>query len=332
MDRFFCKKGTAGNLKYGIGFWFFVLLLYNAYCEDVGRGGYAGSFLRMGLGARAMGMGGGSVALANDGYATYYNPAGLVSLEKRWFTVTLNSMALDRRVFYVGYAQSFEKKGQGMLKAGFSVGWLCAGVDDIPATDFNGNDMGTLSSWEHCFFFSFAVRPVSWLSMGLSVKVLNNRFPNITDAGQTVSATGSGFDLGMMIRPVRSISLGFVVKDLQSRYTWDTQKLWDMGTQTYDHFPQIVRGGILWELFSGRVAATLDLEKVEYWPLGYAVGLEMVGYKEVFLRSGIRNGDFAFGVGCRLPLMGKTTRLDYAFVPVPVAPRGDHVFTWSFLF
>jgi len=50
---------------------FFCRPVQKSFADDIGRGGYAGAFLRMGLGARGMGMGGGSVALADDGFVTY---------------------------------------------------------------------------------------------------------------------------------------------------------------------------------------------------------------------------------------------------------------------
>ena len=41
---------------------------------------YAGSFLELGVGARAMGMGGAFVSIADDGSAFYWNPAGVSQL------------------------------------------------------------------------------------------------------------------------------------------------------------------------------------------------------------------------------------------------------------
>jgi len=278
-------------------------------------------------------MGGGSVALVDDGYATYYNPAGLVFLDGHWFTATLNSMALDRRLFYVGYAQGVGGK-KGLVRGGFSAGWLCAGVDKIDARDFNGNDTGSLSSWEHCFFFSFALNPASPFSVGFSGKLLYNRFPGITDEGESLSAVGFGFDVGFIFRPVRFFTLGFTVRDLRSKYAWEnTQKLWpEQGSQRVDSFPRIVRGGMALKALSDRITVTFDLEKVEYWPLGYVVGIEVEGYRGVFLRGGVGDGELAFGAGYRLTGPGKFIQLDYGFVPDGVAPRGSHVFTWSFVF
>jgi hypothetical protein len=303
-----------------------------SFSEEVGRGGYAGSFLRMGLGARGLAMGGGSVALTDDGYVTYYNPAGLVFLPGHWFTATLNTMALDRRLIYVGYAQSIGGPEKGFLRGGFSAGWVCAGVTNIDARDLNGNDIGSLSNWEHCFFFSFALNPAPPVSIGVSGKLLYNRFPGITDDEEAISARGFGFDIGVIVRPFRFLTLGLTVKDLRSKYTWDTQELWERGTQTVDQFPRIIRGGVSASLLSNRMIVAFDLEKVEYWPWRYLVGLEAEGYRGIFLRGGIRSGEITAGAGYRYKLANKTIHLDYAYVPDPVAPRANHVFTWSFVF
>src|SRR5213083_1097212 len=44
---------------------------------------YAGEFLKIQVGARALGMGGAFVAVADDATAPYWNPAGLVYLPYR---------------------------------------------------------------------------------------------------------------------------------------------------------------------------------------------------------------------------------------------------------
>jgi hypothetical protein len=298
--------------------------------ENVGRGGHAGSFLRMGLGARSLAMGGASAGMAVDGYTAFYNPAGLVFLKGRWFTSTLNSMALDRRLYYAGYSQPFSGK-KGMLPGGFSAGWLCAGIDNIDARDFDGNPTDMLSAWEHSFFFSFALQPASPVAVGMSGKLLYSRFPDIAN-GSAVSAVGFGFDIGIMARPVSFLTIGITVRDLGSKYTWDTQNLYEQGTQKVDRFPRILSGGIAFCGFSERLLAGLDLVKIEFEPLKYRFGIQFEGYQGVFVRGGINNGLLAFGAGYRLTLEKMLSQLDYAFVPDPVAPRGNHIFTWSFVF
>ena len=306
-------------------------LVMEGFSSDAGRGGYAGTFVRMGLGARAMALGGGSAALIDDGYANYYNPAGIPFLTGHHFTATVNSMALDRHLFYIGYSQPMGGR-RGLMKAGFSIGWLCAGVDQIDTRDFNGNSTGTLSNWENCFLFSFAFNISPHLSFGFTSKLVTNRFPNITDKNESIAADGLGFDVGVIVKPLRHIVLGLNFKDLGAKYSWNTQKLWERGTETVNNFPRVLSGGIFLEKLFGYVNFLFNLNKEEYQPLGYTVGSEIVLGKRFFLRTGIRKKRLTFGVGYQFELFGKTTQYDYAFVPDPVAPRGNHIFTWSFIF
>jgi hypothetical protein len=319
----------------GIGLW--IAVFTQDLYSDTGRGGYSGNFLRMGLGARGMGMGGTSTALTTDGCTAYYNPAALVFLERKWITASLRSMALDRSLNYIGYAQSVgntaeEASKKGLIRGGFSIGWLSAGVSNIDARDFNGNDIGTLSNWEHGFFFSFALNPAPQFAIGFSGKILYNRFPDITDKGEAISATGFGFDIGLLFRPSSNLFFGITVKDIRSGYTWDTQDLWERGTQTINSFPRILKMGGVWKGLQDRLVLALDIEKIEYWPFMYNGGAQWKVYDGIFLRGGLYHNDLTFGAGYDLALSNKSLRLDYAFVSDPVAPHGNHIFTCSFVF
>jgi hypothetical protein len=321
----------------------------NVHASEVGRGGQAGSFLRMGIGARAMAMGGGSSAMADDATAGYYNPAGLAFLKGRQAGFTLNSMALDRTLSHVAYAQSFgsdfdSTRSRKPMQAGFSVAWLGAGVDDIDGRDYDGNHTRMYSNWENAFYFSFAIKPGPALAVGFSAKLLWSTFPRLTDTGKAMSATGLGFDLGALLKPVPSVTLGISIHDLHSRYTWDSQKLYERGSQTTARFPVGFSAGAAWRGFSGRVLVTARLDQTKtvlengfrYLPATFGLGAQAEPVRDLFLRAGLRGGlrggDFTFGGGYSRTVFSKRTELDYAFVPDPVAPRGNHVFSWSFVF
>ena len=86
------------------------------------NGGYAGAFLRMGLGAEAMAQGDAMVARASSGFAGYYNPAGLANIRNRTFATSYSHLALDRQLNYVRL--SFPLKPT----AGLSLSWINAGA------------------------------------------------------------------------------------------------------------------------------------------------------------------------------------------------------------
>lgn len=304
---------------------------FTVYCraDETGRGGYAGAFLRMGLGARVLGMGGGSVALSNE-YSSYYNPAGLVFLKGNYFSSTLHSMSLDRSLFCLLYAQPFENKDdEQTFRAGFSGGVISAGVSNIDGRDFNGVHTQNYSTSENCFFFSFAIMPAPFLSLGLSGKVLYYRLPGVTREGGSLSSTGFGLDFGLMIKPWKDLSLGFSIKDIRAKYSWDTQKVYEKGSQIIDEFPVIFRAGAAYDSLFNWITVTFDIEKVEFFPAVYFTGLEMQVMKCLTLRSGLLNGHITFGFGTELSVWNRRMFFNYGYVSEPAAPENINVFTWS---
>jgi hypothetical protein len=302
--------------------------------DDLGRGGRAGGFLRMGLGARMLGMGGGSAALGDDGYTVYYNPAGLVYLQNRWITTTIHNMALDRHLFYLGFATPLGTGEQkpGMLRGGLGLGWLASAVNQIDSRDYNGTHLGMLSKDEHSFYFSFALNPHPLLSAGISGKILYNRFPGMTLDGGAFTSSGFGFDFGLMLRPAEWVSLGFVCRDMGARYTWDSQIVFDQGIQTENKFPQVIQYGLACRSLSGKLVAHADYLKVKDMSGKMLAGLEYVLIPQFVLRSGFEGREPAFGFGYRGKLLSAGLQVDYAFVSDQVAPGSSHVMTCSFFF
>jgi hypothetical protein len=95
----------------------------NTVAEDA----FAGEFLTLGVGGRALAMGGAQAAIASDATAAYWNPAGLGQLSRpdaMFMHATLHGLdSYD----YVNVAKPV---GDGV----WSASWLRVGVDDIPVT------------------------------------------------------------------------------------------------------------------------------------------------------------------------------------------------------
>ena len=94
---------------------------------------YAGEFLRVGAGARALGMGGAFLAVADDATAGYWNPAGLVYLQHK----SVQYMHSEEQHSQVGYdflGLALPQGGEPGKRSALGVSIVRLGVDDIPVT------------------------------------------------------------------------------------------------------------------------------------------------------------------------------------------------------
>jgi hypothetical protein len=93
---------------------------------------YADEFLRVPAGARAVGMGGAFVSLANDGSASWWNPAGLAFLDKREILYQHAEQFGGAENYDFGsFSFPISKEGKRNQTA---VTLIRLGVDDIPIT------------------------------------------------------------------------------------------------------------------------------------------------------------------------------------------------------
>ena len=210
------------------------LLILPAAAAAQGEGGLAGPFLRMGLGARAIAMGGAQTAIADDGYAAFYNPGGLPFLNKRHFSTTYSLLSLDRRIQYISYSQRLEPL------AGLSLFWLRAGTDNIDGRDLSGNHTFDLSESMNVFGLSFANRFHDKVSVGLTIKVIKQSLDLVSNE---LSADDLLFDIGIMLIPLKDLKIGVQFKDLNGGLSWDTQDIFSRGTISVDSIPYIINVG-----------------------------------------------------------------------------------------
>jgi len=295
-------------------------------------GGSAGAFLRMGLGARAKGMGGAFTAVAEGSTAGYYNPAGLPRSNYKELTLSYRALSLDRNYNYIGLSLPLRppsKSGQQPLNAGLHLGWIHAGVDNIDGRDVNGTHYGTFSYSENAFTFGFAIQPMKFISVGFTAKVLYNRFPNMTQENQALTSKGLGVDLGVLIEPFEKLMIGIVAKDLRSKNTWNTENVWERGTTTYNEFPKVLRVGVAYRLLEDRLLLAADFEDNKKQPEKFHLGAEFTPYPNVVLRAGFDVEEPTFGLGYVFPVWRFASVLDYAYVVENVAPSGEHIISWS---
>ena len=284
-----------------------------------GDGGYAGAFLRMGLGARAVGLGNAFVALADDAYAGFYNPAGLPSLDRRQIALSHSFLSLDRTVNFVGYAQSLPPS------AGLSLGWLRAGTDRIDGRDFSGEHFGFLSETMNAFMFSFAVGLHPRIAAGLTLKLLEHRLPD-------AKATDIAFDFGVILEVTEALRLGAQLKDYQGGFTWDTREVYERGSTTVDEIPVTGRVGASLGIAS-HVTLAADLEFNETQEERIHAGVEFGQRSFYVLRGGVDDGRLSFGGTLYFDISGATeVALHYTLLADEAGEGETHIFSWLFQF
>ncbi len=168
--------------------------------------------LQIAPGARADAMGTAYTALANDAYATWWNPAGLGFLGEglgsaeplssgKYAAVTFSKLVPDffDDVYY-SYISYSQKLGAW---SGFGVSVPFITYGDIPITDRDGLDLGTHTPAEFSAVFGYGTRLRTSMGVGASVKVYRADFaPKVLELDLNEGATGTTFaaDVGFLYR------------------------------------------------------------------------------------------------------------------------------------
>lgn len=288
--------------------------------QSVGK--YAGEFMALGVGGRALGLGGAHAALANDASGGYWNPAALARLNYPEALL----MHDERFGNLINYDVATVALPYG-TDASVGVTLLRLGVDGIPDTrnawlDANGNrifddnnrpeyDKVTyFNSADWAIYLSYAKQATSDLSYGANIKLIRR---DLADH----SATGIGFDVGILYSPLADLSLGLNAQDITTTFvSWSTGRN-ELITPTLK-----VGSAYFFELFGGRFAPALDID-IRFENRRFAsvaslgpvsldprVGIEF-DYNQLFaLRVGYSDlKQITFGAGVHL----KKLDIDYSF-------------------
>ena len=113
---------------------------------------YAGSFSRVGFGARGISLGNGLAGDARSGTTPYYNPAFAPLGVGQNIVASVASLSFDRSLQFLQLSAPLQKK------AGFALGLIHASVSNIDGRDKSGFHTANLSVDEYAGFLAFGLK------------------------------------------------------------------------------------------------------------------------------------------------------------------------------
>ena len=158
-------------------------------------------FLRMGIGARALSLGGAFTAVSNDASTIFWNPAGLALITGLEIGTMFSLLSLDRTLNMVSVVSptKFGSIGAGIVNSG---------VSGIKGYDNNGQPTENLSYQANSINLSYGKMVQENVNVGGNLKL-------ITDSpSKTNSRTGFGLDIGFLSNVKENLTVGVKLQDI----------------------------------------------------------------------------------------------------------------------
>lgn len=244
--------------------------------------------------ARFTAMGGSGVAVANDVWASYYNPAGLSRVQ----TPVMGTSYL--RLFNVSFLRNFFGAAAYPLPEKY-------GTTSISFQYFGTNYKDVTISGEYTFSIShgfYLLKDIhSSLAFGYSLKAYHWSLGESLEWGDLGSATTFGVDVGLLASIYSRTYLGIYFLNINSP---------QLGAYTKHDLPQRIVVGLAYQPYDG-VTTSLDFNRVlgvgemQLWG-----GAEFNVFRSLFLRFGgtTNPNRFSAGIGLKFAQF----QLDYALL------------------
>lgn len=301
----------------------FLLLCLTQINSQTVIGKYAGEFLAIGVGGRALAMGSAQVAVVNDVTAGYWNPAGLARMN--YPQVALMHEEHFGSLVNYNYGAVAIPYGTDMS---FGLSLVRISVDGIPDTrnalyDANGDgildihsdklDVSKITEFSNtdwAAYLTFAKRQTDNFYWGANVKIIRRDLAEY-------SATGIGFDVGAYYNPFENLFLGANIQDVTT-----TIVAWSSGRNELITPTAKLGAAYAIDFFGGTIMPAVDAD-IRFENRRYAstfnigpvsfdmhTGLEY-NFKNIFeVRAGYNDvKQFTIGAGVRLPKL----QIDYSF-------------------
>jgi hypothetical protein len=291
-------------------FIFILIISLFSHSTGLGQAGQSGlTFLKLGVGGRALGMGEAYTAVAADPSAIYYNPAGVAFLSSSNIMLMHKEWFQDVKTEYLA--------GQTVLShvvVGLSINETS--VNDIQIRENPGPALGTFDARNAAVGLTAAYAFDSSFSIGLTGKYLYEKI--LVD-----EANGFAIDIGSVYKTPWNLSIGVSASNLGSMSELQTES---------SSLPTIYRGGLSYATalpqLSGSITLASDIVVFSQDKISHVhLGAEYMYGSTFAIRAGYQTGyearSFTTGIGFHY----NAFQVDYAFIPTQYDLGSTHTFS-----
>jgi len=250
--------------------------------------------------ARATAMSEAYVAVANDAWAAYYNPAGLAQLNRYQFASAWQrpfSQTFFSNAFFAAAMPLPQKWGSASL------------TFETYGVKYNGTQLSVenTATLSHGFYFLNDIH--SSLSFGYNLRYFYWKLGTSVGGLDLGSAGTFGLDVGLQASVYRRTYVGVYVYNINAP---------TLGAATKHDLPQRIVAGAAYRPVSGLITS-IAFDKTLGYEMQMEGGFEFIPVKWLSLRLGASTSPNRFSAGIGLNYRG--LRLDYSFHTHPVLPE-----------
>lgn len=278
----------------------FFLAASTAYGQKEDAGTTAAPFLKLGVGARAAGLGFSAFTLSDDASALFWNPAALAHAPSASLTLNYNHLYADMKHSFIGLA--LPSDGGGTFGAGliYYTSGSMTRTEAVPSEGLPFTKTGTFANHDGALLLGYGTSVYENIHAGATIK-------GIFESTAQETAFGAAVDLGMYAT-FRMAEFGLAVRNLGPKMKYKNSSAplpiqYLLGTTVYlvpDDLLVTASGGSTGE---GKTQ--------------FGVGAEY-RYDFIAFRAGYRTGleditGSVKGLTAGLGIYYKQVRLDYAY-------------------
>jgi hypothetical protein len=271
-----------------MGFLILCILLIQGFITSLeaqdGVAGMPGTYLHMGVGPGALGMGKAYTAVATDATAIYWNPAGLAN-QNPYQVYFMHSVLF--------YGTNFDYLGGSLptrTLGSFGLGMLYLNSGDFDERNELNQELGSFGISDFALLLSWSKEVYNEISVGLNYKMVNQKILDY-------SGTGHGIDLGLKKRLFDRVDAGLMFMN----FIQPKMKL----ANESQSFPMQIRFGASMKFLEDKLVLSTDVAKIIGWDyafLNFGAGYSVMD--NIAIRAGLNNGRITMGLGFIMDKIG----------------------------